>query len=140
MRTYKDNAKEYALKLLKRKNYFIKELYIKLLNRYSVEEVDNTIRDLIKMDLLNDKLLIEMKTYFLLHIKMYGRNYIYNYFISRGLSENLVKYILSKYSNSIFINNLNRIKRDLDRKGRSPEYIYNFLLRRGYTEEEIKNM
>lgn len=140
MRVYKDNAKEYSLKLLKRKNYFIKELYVKLINRYSLEEVDQTIKELIKMDLLNDKLLIEMKTYFLLHIKMYGRNYILNYFLSKGLSENLVKFILSKYSNSIFINNMNKIKGDLDRKGRSPEYIYNFLLRRGYSEEEIKNM
>ena len=29
MRKYKDNAKEYALKLLKRRNYFIRELYLK---------------------------------------------------------------------------------------------------------------
>ena len=140
MRTYKDTAKEYALKLLKRKNYFIKELYVKLISRYPYEEVNNVIKDLIRMDLLNDKLLIEMKTYFLLHIKMYGRNYIFNYFLSKGLSENLIKFILSKYSDSIFLNNMNKIKRDLDRKGRSKEYIYNFLIRRGYTEEEIKNM
>ncbi|MBR5662839.1 MAG: RecX family transcriptional regulator [Bacilli bacterium] len=140
MRTYKDNAKEYALKLLKRKNYFIKELYVKLKIRYQDDEVNEAIKDLIKTDLLNDKLLVEMKTYFLLHIKMYGKKYIVNYFLSKGISLNLINYILYKYSNAVFINNMNKIKKDLERKGRSEEYIYNFLLRRGYSEEEIKSM
>ena len=135
MRTYKDNAKEYALKLLKRKNYFIKELYVKLKIRYQDDEVNEAIKDLIKTDLLNDKLLVEMKTYFLLHIKMYGKKYIVNYFLSKGISLNLINYILYKYSNAVFINNMNKIKKDLERKGRSEEYIYNFLLRRGYSEE-----
>lgn len=139
MRKYKDNAKEYALKLLKRKNYFIRELYLKLISRYNEEEVDKAIKELIKMDLLNDKLLIEMKTYFLLHIRLYGKKYIYNYFVSKGLSENLVSHILSKHNQSIFINNMNKIKSDMTRKGRSEEYIYNYLLRRGYSEDEIKN-
>lgn len=140
MRTYKDNAKEYALKSLKKKNYFIRELYLKLLNRYNISEVNKTIKELILLDLLNDKLLMEMKTYFLLHIKMYGRKYIFNYFYTKGLSDQLINYILSKYNENTFLNNMEKIKKDMKRKGRSNEYIINYLLRRGYSEEEIKNM
>lgn len=138
MRIYKDNAKEYALKLLKKKNYFIRELYLKLINRYSDDETTSVIKDLIKSDLLNDKLLMEMKTYFLLHIKLYGRKYIFNYFFSKGLSENLILFILSKYNETIFLDNINKIKNDMIKKGRSEEYIFNYLLRKGYSEEEIK--
>lgn len=138
MRIYKDNAKEYALKLIKRKNYFIRELYLKLISRYSEEETSSVINYLIKSDLLNDKLLMEMKTYFLLHIKLYGRKYIFNYFLSKGLSENLINHVLSKYNENIFLSNMEKIKRDMIRKGRSEDYIYNYLLRRGYVEDEIK--
>ena len=138
MRIYKDNAKEYALKLIKRKNYFIRELYLKLISRYSEEETSSVINYLIKSDLLNDKLLMEMKTYFLLHIKLYGRKYIFNYFLSKGLSENLINHVLSKYNENIFLSNIEKIKRDMIRKGRSEDYIYNYLLRRGYVEDEIK--
>ena len=140
MRQIKEPIDSYVYKLLKRKNYFIRELYLKLINRYDQMDVSSIIKKLINEDLLNDKLLIEMKTYFLLHIKMYGRIYIYNYFVIKGLSENLVNYVLSKYSQNIFLNNMNKIKNDLARKGRNEEYIYNFLLRRGYSDEEIKNM
>lgn len=139
MRIYKDSAKEYALKLLKRRNYFIKELYLKLKTRkYNDKDINQAIKDLIKSDLLNDKLLMEMKTYFLLHIKLYGRIYIFNYFVSKGLSQNLVLFILSKYNETIFLDNIEKIRNDMIRKGRSEEYIFNYLLRKGYSEDEIK--
>ena len=136
----KDTAIEYALKLLKRKNYFIRELYLKLLNKYNKEDVNDAVRELIKRDLLNDKLLVQMKIYFLLHIKLYGPKYILNYFLDKGLSKNLVNYLLSKYNEDVFINNMNKLKQDMIRKGKSEVYIFNYLLRKGYSEDEIKKI
>lgn len=135
-----DNIREYALKLLKRKNYFIKELYLKLLNKYPQDDVSKVIKELIKRDLLNDKLLMEMKIYFFLHIKLYGRKYMFNYFLNKGLSENLVKYLLSKYSDEVFINNMNKLVQTMLKKGKNEVYIVNYLLRKGYSDDEIKKI
>lgn len=135
-----DNIREYALKLLKRKNYFIKELYLKLLNKYPQDDVSKVIKELIKRDLLNDKLLMEMKIYFFLHIKLYGRKYMFNYFLDKGLSENLVKYLLSKYSDEVFINNMNKLIQTMLKKGKNEVYIVNYLLRKGYSDDEIKKI
>ena len=135
-----DDIREYALKLLKRKNYFIKELYLKLLNKYPQDDVSKVIKELIKRDLLNDKLLMEMKIYFFLHIKLYGRKYMFNYFLDKGLSENLVKYLLSKYSDEVFINNMNKLIQTMLKKGKNEVYIVNYLLRKGYSDDEIKKI
>ena len=134
----KENIHAYAFKLLKKKNYFIREFYLKLLNKYDVCEVNKVIKDFIMMELLNDKYLSEMKICYLLHIKMYGRKYIENYFTHKGISYNLIKYHLSKYKEDIYLKNIDKIKEELIKKSKSEEYIYNYLLRKGYTEDEIK--
>lgn len=134
----KENIRTHAFKLLKKKNYFIKEFYLKLLNKYDVSEVNKVIKDFILMDLLNDKYLTEMKICYLLHIKMYGRKYIESYFLNKGISNNLIKFHLSKYRNEVYLNNINKIREELTIKGRGEEYINNYLLRKGYNEEEIK--
>ena len=134
----KDNIRDYAYKLLKKKNYFIKDFYIKLINKYDREEVSIVIKEFILMELLNDRYLTEMKICYLLHVKLYGRNYIYNYFLNKGISYNLISFLLSKYDEKVYLNNIIKINFELSKKGKSEEYIYNYLLRKGYEEDEIK--
>ena len=134
----KDNIRDYAFKLLKKKNYFIREFYLKLINKYDREEVSKTIKDFILMELLNDKYLAEMKICYLLHVKMNGKKYIYNYFLAKNISENLITYLLSKYDEKVYLNNIIKIRFELEKKKKSEEYIYNYLIRKGYDEEEIK--
>ena len=136
----KNNIRDYAFKLLKKKNYFIKEFYLKLISKYDRKEVNMVIKDFILMELLNDRYLSEMKICYFLHIKMYGKKYIYNYFINKGISYNLINYILSKYNENVYLNNINKIRLELKQKSKSDEYINNYLIRKGYEEDEIKNM
>ena len=57
-----NTIKDYAWKLIKKKNYFIKELYLKLIKKYDVYDVNKVIKEFILMELLNDKYLLEMGT------------------------------------------------------------------------------
>lgn len=140
MKPNKENIEEYAFKLLKKKNYFIKEFYLKLISKYEVSEVNRIIKKFILLELINDKYLSEMKICYFIHIKMYGRMYIINYFNSKNISYNLIRYLLLKYDDSIYKKNIEEIKTILLNKNKSLEYINNYLLRKGYNEDEIKNM
>ena len=115
----KENIRDYAFKLLKKKNYFIREFYLKLINKYDREDVSKTIKDFILMELLNDKYLAEMIICYLLHVKMYGKKYIYNYFLGKNISENLITYLLSKHDEKVYLNNIIKIKFDLEKKKKS---------------------
>lgn len=133
-----NNIKSYTLKLLKKKNYYIIELYEKLKKKYEVEEVNRIIKECILLEILNDKLLVEMKTYYLLYVKKYGKKYIINYFINKHISYNLILHILAKYNDDLFLNNMNQLIKELKIKNKSNIFIYNYLLRKGYEEEDIK--
>ena len=133
-----NTIKDYAWKLIKKKNYFIKELYLKLIKKYDVYDVNKVIKEFILMELLNDKYLLEMKMCYLIHIKMYGKKYIMNYFLNKGLSYNLINFVLSKYTKNVFENNIDKIRSELNSKKKSEEYICNYLLRKGYEVDEIK--
>ena len=134
----KQNINDYAYKLLKKKNYFIKEFYLKLSDKYELDEVSKIIKEFILLELLNDKYLCEMKICYFLHIKMYGKKYIYNYFVNKGISSNLINYLLSKYNENVYLNNISKLRKELLEKNKSDLYIDNYLLRKGYEEDEIK--
>ena len=138
MRKSKESIDVYALRLLKKKNYFIKELYLKLIDRYNQEEVNKLIKKFILLEIINDKYLAEMKICYFIHIKCYGPNYILNYFKEKSISTNLVNYILKKYNEKTFLSNLDDIRNKLREKGKNDYYIDNYLLRKGYTLEQIK--
>ena len=134
------NIKDYTYKLLKKKNYFINEIYNKLISKYSREETSKTIKEFVQLELLNDRYLVEMKICYFIHIKNYGKNYIHNYFDRKNVSPNLVRHVLSKYHEDVFLNNIKELKNNLFLKTKSDSYIYNYLLRKGYQEEEIKKI
>jgi len=127
---------DYTIKLLNNKIYFINELYKKLLNKYDRKEVNSAIKELIQKDYINDKKAASIYLYNLINYKMYGKKYVYSFFLSKGISENLIKYLLSSYNDEEFLSNKENIKRELIKKGKSDKYIYNYLLRKGYDIEE----
>ena len=61
-----------------------------------------------------------------------------NYFLNKGLSYNLINFVLSKYTKNVFENNIDKIRSELNSKKKSEEYICNYLLRKGYEVDEIK--
>lgn len=138
MKIKKEDIRDYALKLLKKKNYFIGEFYQKLIIKYDRKSVSRIIKEFIILELINDKYLTEMKICYFIHIKMYGKKYIENYFENRNISLNLVRYVLSKYSIEMYLKNIDEIRNNLYKKGKNDNYINNYLLRKGYSEEEIK--
>ena len=130
----------YAYKILRKKNYFIKEFYDKLISKYNREDVCKLIKEFINLELLNDRYLSEMKICYFIHIKSYGKNYIYDYFDKKNISHNLIKCFLTKYNEDVFLNNIDNIIDSLKNKSKSDEYIYMYLLRKGYEEDEIKKL
>lgn len=129
------NIKTYALNLLKKKPYFIKELYTKLLNKYAKEEVNSLIKMLIKENYINDKTLIKMKMDYLINNRRYGKLYIINYFLNKGLSTSLINYELNKYDKKDFEINMIYTIKELKRKGKSQLYIKKYLQRKGYEDD-----
>lgn len=139
--TKKDkDIKDYAYNLLKNKNYFIKDFYNKLIKKYESADVSKIIKDFVKLELLNDKYLAQMKICFLIHIKQVGKLYIINYFEKKNISLNLINYILLKYSENVYLENIKTINNYLVSKKKESSYIYNYLLRKGYEEEQIKKI
>ena len=129
------NIRTYALNLLKRRPYFIGEMYQKLLQKYERKEVVNLIKSLITEDYLNDKKLLKIKLDYMIFNKMYGKNYILDYFSRKSISKKLVMLELKNYSKEVFINNMNTIKMRLAKKGKNDNYVISYLLRKGYEVE-----
>lgn len=125
----------YALRLLKIKNYYIKEMHDKLINKYSVSDANKCIKELINNDYLNDKELVYLKMNYLIKDKLYGRNYIINYFIKKNISNNLVLYNLNRFDENMFEQNKDILVKRLLSKGKDLNHIELYLLRRGYNRE-----
>lgn len=125
----------YALRLLKIKNYYIKEIYDKLSKKYNPQQVHSTIKKLIISDYINDKKLVKLKIEYFITVKKYSRKYIRNYFESKCISLNLVDYYLEGYKEYVFINNKKQIINNLKEKGKKDVYIKDYLIRKGYDEQ-----
>lgn len=136
---HQESIENYTSRLLKKKNYFINELYSKLLKKYDNESCTKEIKKLIKLEMLHDKYLAKIKICYMIHIRMYGKKYIYNFFKIRNISENLVNYLLKEYDIR-FTENLNYLFNNLIEKNKTEKYIYNYLLRKGYYEDEIMSL
>ncbi len=130
-----ETPKSYALRLLKTKNYYIKEMYDKLNNKYDKNTTNKVIKNLIKNDYLNDKKLVYLKMNYLINEKKYGKNYIIDYFTNKNISYNLITYILDYFNNTIFLNNKSEIIDLLLKKGKDKKYISSYLIRKGYDIE-----
>ena len=127
-----DDINKYTLKLIKRKSYFISEIRLKLLNKYSEEQVNKKIKELISLDILNDKTLLYLKVANLINNKLYGKNYIINYFNNKNISYNLIKYTLDRFDEDIFLNNKKLIVSRLLEKNKTEEEIEKYLEYKGY--------
>ena len=127
-----DDINKYTLKLIKRKSYFISEIRLKLLNKYSEEQVNKKIKELISLDILNDKTLLYLKVANLINNKLYGKNYIINYFSNKNISYNLIKYTLDRFDEDIFLNNKKLIVSRLLEKNKTEEEIEKYLEYKGY--------
>jgi SOS response regulatory protein OraA/RecX len=132
----KESIYKYAFSLLKRKNYYIKELYNKLIHKYDVKDVNEVIRYLIANNYINDKLLVKLKLDYFINYKLYGKLYIYKYFENHNISFNLIKYLLNSYDVNTFNNNMNKIIDRLKREDKSELYIKKYLLKKGYEISE----
>lgn len=127
-----EDINKYALRIIKRKSYFIKEFRDKLLLSYDEVKTNKLIREFICLDLLNDKELIYIKMNNLINQKLYGKNYIVNYFKNKNISTNLINYTLNLFDDNLFIANKERIINKLIEKGKTTEYIENYLSYKGY--------
>lgn len=128
------DIKTYALKLLKKKSYFIKELYDKLLPKYSLDEISKIIKVLIINDFINDSKLVKLKINYMVYEKKYGKNYIIYYFTNKGISLKLVIFHLNAFEKKVFLNNKDYIIKSLLSKGKNEVYINNYLRRKGYDD------
>lgn len=128
-----NDALDYALKLLKRKDYYIKELYDRL-KKKKIEDknITSTIKILIKKDIINDNKLVYLKTRNMIIDKRFGKNYIYSYFKNKNISENLVAYTLNIFGNDIFNQNKEAIVDELKKRGKERSYIEYYLVKKGY--------
>lgn len=127
-----DDINKYALRIIKRKSYFIKEFRDKLLLRYDEVKTNKLIREFICLDLLNDKELIYLKMNNLINQKLYGKNYIVDYFLNKNISTNLINYTLNLFDDNLFITNKGKITNKLIEKGKTTEYIEKYLSYKGY--------
>ena len=125
----------YALRLLKIKNYYIKEIFDKLSKKYTPVQVHSTIKELILNDYINDKKLIKLKMNYFVYVKRYSKKYIKNYFEIRGISSILIDNSLNNYSEDVFVSNRIKIIENLRLKGKSENHIKKYLMRNGYDEE-----
>jgi len=133
-RTYinMEDINKYALRIIKRKSYFIKEFRDKLLLSYDELKTNKLIREFICLDLLNDKELIYLKMNNLINQKLYGKNYIVDYFLNKNISTNLINYTLNLFDDNLFIANKEKITNKLIEKGKTTEYIEKYLSYKGY--------
>ena len=127
-----EDINKYALRIIKRKSYFIKEFRDKLLLSYDEVKTNKLIREFICLDLLNDKELIYLKMNNLINQKLYGKNYIVDYFLNKNISTNLINYTLNLFDDNLFIANKEKITNKLIEKGKTTEYIEKYLFYKGY--------
>ncbi|MGQ9845378.1 MAG: regulatory protein RecX [Caldisericia bacterium] len=87
----------YTLKILSRKDYFSKELKMKLIEKgYNLSDIDEVIDHLIKEKYINDESLVERKINYLQN-KGWGEFKIYKYLLEKGMSKEFIKSSLENY-------------------------------------------
>jgi len=124
----------YSLKLLSRKDYFSKELKMKLIEKgYNSDDIDEVITHLIKEKFIDDESLIERKINYLQN-KGWGEFKIYQYLIQKGISKEFIKDSLKNYLDSeLEIKNIikySKKKKEFDKKVR-------YLISKGFRESLV---
>lgn len=124
----------YTLKILSRKDYFSKELKMKLIEKgYNLPDIDEVIDHLIKEKYINDESLVERKINYLQN-KGWGEFKIYKYLLEKGMSKEFVKSSLKKYlDNELEIKNIikySKKKKEFEKKIR-------YLTSKGFKESLV---
>ena len=124
----------YTLRLLTRKDYFSKELKMKLIEKgYNLDDIDEVITHLIKEKFIDDESLIERKINYLQN-KGWGEFKIYQYFMQRGVPKQFVENSLKNYlDNELEIKNIikySKKKKEFEKKVR-------YLISKGYRESLV---
>lgn len=124
----------YTLKILSRKDYFSKELKMKLIEKgYNLPDIDEVIDHLIKEKYINDESLVERKINYLQN-KGWGEFKIYKYLLEKGMSKEFVKSSLKKYlDNELEIKNIikySKKKKEFEKKVR-------YLTSKGFKESLV---
>ena len=126
----------YALRLLSRRDYSVKELEQKLRKKYNEEEIKNTIDKLTERELLNEKLYAERLIKKYAFEKKYGYLKIRYLLIGKGIKSEIFESLLSaiydeekERENALSLS----IKRPLDK-------LAGFLLSRGYRDFTVRKV
>lgn len=126
----------YALRLLSRRDYSVKELEQKLIKKYSEEEVKNTINKLTERELLNERLYAERLIKKYAFEKKYGYLKIKYLLIAKGIKYEVFEPLLSaiydedkERENALLLST----KRPFDKLG-------GFLSSRGYREFTVRKV
>ncbi len=126
----------YALRLLSRRDYSVKELEQKLRKKYSEEEIKNTIDKLTERELLNEKVYAERLIRKYAFEKKYGYLKIRYLLISKGIESEIFEPLLSaiydeekEKENALSLS----LKRPLDKLG-------SFLSSRGYRDFTVRKV
>lgn len=124
----------YTLKILSRKDYFSKELKMKLIEKgFNSSDIDEVIDHLIKEKYIDDESLVERKINYLQN-KGWGEFKIYKYLLEKGMSKEFVKNSLEKYlDNELEIKNIikySKKKKEFEKKVR-------YLTSKGFKESLV---
>lgn len=124
----------YTLKILSRKDYFSKELKMKLIEKgYNLPDIKEVIDHLIKEKYIDDESLVERKINYLQN-KGWGEFKIYKYLLEKGMCKEFVKNSLEKYlDNELEIKNIikySKKKKEFEKKVR-------YLTSKGFKESLV---
>lgn len=124
----------YTLKILSRKDYFSKELKMKLIEKgYNLPDIEEVIDHLIKEKYIDDESLVERKINYLQN-KGWGEFKIYKYLLEKGMCKEFVKNSLEKYlDNELEIKNIikySKKKKEFEKKVR-------YLTSKGFKESLV---
>jgi len=126
----------YALRLLSKRDYSVKELEQKLKKKYSEEEIKNTINRLTERELLNERVYAERLIKKYAFEKKYGYLKVKYLLIAKGIKNEISESLLSaiydeekERENALSLS----VKRPLDK-------LAGFLLSRGYRDFTVRKV
>lgn len=124
----------FTLRLLTRRDYFSKELKMKLIEHgYNLNDIDEVIAHLIKEKFIDDESLIERRINYLQN-KGWGEFKIYRYLLKTGISKEFIHNSLKKYlDNELEIKNIikySKKKKEFEKKVR-------YLISKGFKESLV---
>ncbi|MDD2370619.1 MAG: RecX family transcriptional regulator [Firmicutes bacterium] len=136
------NLKNYALYLLSKRDYGVKELERKLLLKgYEIEEVEDLLEYYISIGYLNDEKLIERLIFYQIS-KDKNKKQVEIYLFGKGFDNHLIKSHLEKinfYELEETMVQKQIVKYLESSKPITKEKIINRLLNKGYSYQSIKN-